>query len=172
MQLQTPFFPYIHSYTAVASPHVCSVDFKAVSQLPLYDMGPATHFAVACNFPSAWWPHKYRPICCWKRLKIDSFHNVSLRDCERDTSAHIYISPFTTHRLFGCSCFRSSRPFWRLTDGEDSAQWPCTAATDASLKEDKHIMSPYDLCGFVAVFRTWPSLLLMYCSIWNLHIYS
>lgn len=86
------FFIYIH--TAVASPHVCSVDFKAVSQFPFYDMGPATHFAVTYNFPSAWWPHKYRPICCWKRLKLDSFHNVFL--CEGllkgDFGPHLYFT--------------------------------------------------------------------------------
>lgn len=83
---------YIH--TAVAGPHVCSVDFKAVSQFPFYDMGPVTHFAVTYNFPSAWWPHKYRPICCWKRLKLDSFHNVFL--CEGllkgDFGPHLYFT--------------------------------------------------------------------------------
>lgn len=88
------FFFYTYIHTAVASPHVCSVDFKAVSQFPFYDMGPATHFAVTYNFPSAWWPHKYRPICCWKRLKLDSFHNVFL--CEGllkgDFGPHLYFT--------------------------------------------------------------------------------
>lgn len=59
-------FSYI--YTAIAE----WLDFKVLSQLPSYNIQPVRHFTVTYNFPCAPRPHKDRPICRWKRPKLDS----------------------------------------------------------------------------------------------------
>lgn len=55
-------------------------DFKVLSQFPLYNMQPVTHFTVTYNFPCAPWPHKYSPIRCWKRSKLDSVWDAFLTE--------------------------------------------------------------------------------------------
>lgn len=113
-------FSYIH--TAITE----WLDFKVLSQLPFYNIQPVRHFTVTYNFLCAPRPHKDRPICHWKRPKLDSLIEKTLSETSQPERV-VYLKCSLV--LLKIITSKKASTFWLITSRCLSFRCTCSLFT-------------------------------------------